>query len=358
MTTVGEIIDALERRFPSAWQEEWDNSGLAVGDPERRVTKVVAAVDVTEAVVDDAIAWGAELIVAHHPLVFRPLKQLTPRTWVERTVLKAVEGGVAVYCAHTNVDVAPQGLNFYIGRRMGLQGMKPLVPHTRYWQVTTYVPPSFADAIRQAVWAAGGGRVPGLGYDRVSYGALGQGTYAETGAPHAETAEEVRLEFTVDAAYLNPVMEAVRRHHPYQEPVLNVAEVRTADAGRGLGVVGRLPDSMRYRDFLEWCRALFAAPMIQWTPAPSDRIERVAFVGGSGAPFLNHTVWAGADVFITADVKYHQFFEAVGRIGLISLNHYDSEKAVMDLFVEVIQRDFSNIAARKTHVDTNPIAYL
>ncbi len=357
MPTLGELVKILEGYFPTDWQEKWDNSGLLTGDLLQPIEKIIVTVDITESVVREAVTWGASLIVAHHPLVFRPLKRLVEYSWVERTLLLAIRENIALYCAHTNVDVAPEGLNAYIGRQMGLQHMEVLRPHRRFWKVITYAPPSAVDSVRRAMWNAGGGRLPGKAYDRVSFLASGQGTHALVEATSPSTTEEVRIESVVDDAFLQDVLAAVRAEHPYQEPVIDIFEINSLTSGRGLGIVGNLSNPLKYPAFLKWVKEIFDTPTLQYTPPIAKHIQRVAFVGGSGASLLEDAVRAKADVFITADVKYHQFFESIGRIALISLNHYDSEKAVMDLLLKIIQRKFPNIAARKTHVDTNPIAY-
>ncbi len=358
MTTLAEIIQRLESRFPLQWQEQWDNSGLLYGDRGQAVSRVVVAVDVTEAVVDDAVQWGASLILAHHPLVFQPLRRLSPNEPTHRALIKAIQHDVAIYCAHTNVDTAPEGLNTYIGRKMGLRDMRVLAPHRAMTKVTTYLPADDVAARRleEAVFSAGGGAVPGLGYDQVRFRSRGLGSFREKGADVREDLTEYRIDFTVDAAVEKAVVDAIRSVHPYAEPVIDRRPIETADSGRGLGIIGRLPRPMPMKELLTFIQSFFEAPALQWTPPAREPIHTIAFVGGSGASFLPHAV-GKADAFITADVKYHQFFDALGRLALISLNHYDSEKQVMDLFLDFIQTAFPNIAARKTHANTNPVSY-
>ncbi len=358
MTTLQEIVEVLERTFPLQWQESWDNSGLLFGEPSQAVQRVVVSVDITEAVVEDAIRDNAQLIIAHHPLIFRPIKQFSPHMAEHRALLKAIRHNVALYCAHTNVDVAPGGLNTYVGRKMGLKNIRVLVPQKEMAKIITYIPADEALARRMedAVFAAGGGAVPGMGYDEVTFRSRGTGSFREKMTATREYGPEFRLAFTVDAAREKAVTAAIRAVHPYAEPVIDRWQIHAGHSGKGLGIIGKLPQPMKFQDFLRFVQSFFDTPSLQWTPPPRPTITTVAFVGGSGAPFLRHAI-GKADAFITADMKYHQFFEALDHLGCISINHYDSEKRVMDLFLDVVHANFPNIAARKTDANTNPVSY-
>ena len=363
--TVADVAAHIEQLAPLGYQEGYDNAGLLVGSPTAQVSAVLVALDVTPEVVDEAIAQGANLIVAHHPLIFSGLKRLTGAGYVQRAVMSAIKHDVAIYAAHTNLDSAPQGLSRTIAKLLGLERTRVLRPQPHgLLKLVTFVPSAHLEAVRTALFAVGAG---GIGaYDCCSYGGEGHGTFrAAPGANpfvgsigELHTEAETRLEVLLPRYLQSAVLQALHRTHPYEEVAYDLIALENPNTAVGLGLVGELPAPVDSAELLQLIKRAFAAPMLRHTAPPSGTVRRVAFCGGSGADLLRDAIAQRADVYLTSDIKYHQFFDADGRLMLVDIGHYEIERCAIDLLSEHISKKFTTFAVRKTAVNTNPVHYI
>lgn len=364
---IKQIVQLIESLAPAPLQEEWDNSGLIIGNLNDECTGVLIALDTTEAVVEEAASLGLNLIVAHHPLIFKGLKRLNGATAVERTVLAAVQKGVAVYAAHTSADNAPEGVSTLMARRLGLEDVKPLAPlANRHLKLTTYVPKENAESVRQALFDAGAGNV-GL-YDSCSYNTDGTGTFRPlegsnpyvgcAGVVHHEA--ETRIEVILPDWCRHKAEAALRQAHPYEEPAYEFVTVGSgADLHNGCGAVGTLPSPLPAEEFVAKVKEAFGCKAVRCSTAnPHRHISRVALCGGSGAFLTGKAIAAGADAYVTADVKYHDFLDFGATILMVDAGHFETEHCVTTFFYNKIKEIFPNFAVRCANAEQNPVTYM
>ena len=364
MTKIGDIISAIEERAPLALQESYDNAGLQLGDATAEARAALLCIDVTEAVVDEAIERGANLIVSHHPLIFRGLKRITGRTPIERIVAKAIKNDIAIYSAHTNMDSAEGGVSVHAGRKIGLKNIKVLVPQSgKLLKIVTFVPSSHAEAVKQAMWSAGAGKIGN--YDSCSYTMSGSGTFraldgatpfvGTVGEHHTESEE--RVEVILPRWRKHAVLAAMLAAHPYEEPAFDVIALEN-ESSTGLGVVGDVePESAL--GLLRRVKSIFAVGAVSYSGGNVEQnVTRVAFCGGSAAEFIGDAIAAGAQIFITGDVKYHDFTAYNDRIIIANIGHYESEQFTKEVFYDIIQKKIPNFATYYSEKEKNPINYL
>lgn len=363
--TVRTIISALEELAPPAYQESYDNSGLLVGEPESEVSKVLVSLDCIEFVVDEAIEKGAELIVAHHPIVFGGLKSLTGKSYIERVVMKALRNNIAIYAIHTNLDNVMAGVNQKIGERLQLENLKILAPMAQsLFKLAVFVPSSKTDMVMQAMFTAGAGHIGD--YADCSFTHEGVGSFrglegtnpyvGETGKRHFE--KENKVEVVVPKHIKSKVINAMLAAHPYEEVAFDLYRIENANQKLGAGMVGELKEEMTEMEFLTFVKKALNTAIIRHTAFINKPVKRVAFCGGSGSFLLNNAIGAQADVFITGDFKYHQFFDADGKIVIADVGHFESEQFTIDLIADYLMEKFPTFAVLKTEVNTNPIAYI
>jgi dinuclear metal center YbgI/SA1388 family protein len=365
MVKVKDICSCIEEFAPLAWQESWDNCGLLVGDPGKTIGKVLLTVDVTEAVVTEAAKMRARMIVSHHPLMLSGVRQLTGKTDAQRAIVVAIRNNIAIYAAHTNMDAAPGGVSHRMAAKLGLADLQVLSPKGAGLQkLVTFIPVSHFDQMRQEVFDAGAGHIGN--YDMCGYSVEGTGTFRAlndtepfVGKPGtAHTEPEIRFE-TVFPSHLNrQVVTALLNNHPYEEPAFDIYALNNTDTRVGLGVVGILPAPMSEFQFLEKLKETFLYPVIRHTNLKHKKIQRVALCGGSGSSLLDHAIRSKADVFVTADFKYHQFADAEQDILVADIGHFESEQFIKEIFHELIMKKFSNFAVHFSKIKTNPINYL
>ncbi|MBK9177492.1 MAG: Nif3-like dinuclear metal center hexameric protein [Flavobacteriales bacterium] len=359
---IKDLIAPLEQWAPRSLQEDYDNSGLQVGDPEAEVSSAMVCLDCTEAVVEEAAATGCGLIISHHPVIFKGLKSLVARTYVERTILAALKHGIALYAIHTNLDNVIDGVNGEIAARLGLTGLRVLDPKpAQLSKLVVFVPLSHADAVRDAAFAAGAGHIGG--YDECSFAVGGAGTFrpgpgsrpfvGEQGARHSEA--EMRLELILPVFRQHAVLSAIRSVHPYEEMAYDLYLLANEHQGIGSGLVGEWPTPIAETDFLDSLKQVFGLQVVRHTRLTGRAIRRVALCGGSGAFLLTKAIAAGADAYVTGDVKYHQFFDADGKLLLADIGHYGSEQFTMHLAQRRLGEHFPTFAVRLTEIVTDPI---
>ena len=362
---VKDIISAIEEFAPIPLQESWDNSGLLVGDSYNKIDSAVISLDVTETVVDDAIKHGEGLIIAHHPLIFGGLKRLNGNTDVERAIIKAIKNNVAIYAAHTNIDSVKNGVSWKMAQKIGLKNVNTLQPQKGLLKkLITFIPTNDLQIVQQAIFAAGAGHIGN--YDSCGFTISGTGSFkgdeqtnpykGVKGKLHTET--EIRFE-TIFPSYLqNRVIHALLQAHPYEEVAYDVYSLDNTHPNVGIGVVGELETPEESISFLKRLKEVFACETLKYTYPHKNKVSKIALVGGAGSNYLKYAMAAGADVFISGDFKYHQFFEAENKITIADIGHYESEQYTKELFYEIVTNKFSKFALRLSDVKTNPVNYL
>lgn len=365
MTTISQLLAYLQQVAPFQYQESYDNSGLLVGDASREITGVIVALDCTEAVIEEAVANGANVVLTHHPIIFKGLKRLTGSNYVERAVIKAIENKVALIAIHTNLDNMYFGVNHIIGSKLGLQDMRILAPkEATLFKLGVFVPLEAQDQVRQAMAEAGAGHIGD--YDQCSFSSEGTGRFRplEGANPHigetgkVEAVQEVRIEVIVNRHALGVVESAMKKAHPYEEVAYDVAALTNTNAYIGSGMVGELSEPVPVMDFLSLLKTTFHCGVVRYTDPVKTTVQRIAVCGGSGGFLLSDAVRAKADVFITADYKYHEFFDADGRIVIADIGHFESEQFTSEWLVSILLKKFTTFAVRLANVNTNPINYL
>jgi dinuclear metal center YbgI/SA1388 family protein len=359
------ILSHLETLAPPAFQESYDNSGLITGHRGMEITGVLVSLDCIEAVVDEAIAAGCNLIVAHHPIVFSGLKKLNGKSYIERVIIKAIKNDIAIYAIHTNLDNVHTGVNAKIGEVLGLKNMKILAPKRGLLRkLVTFCPTAQADEVRNALFSAGAGRIGN--YDECSFNVEGAGTFragentdpfvGEKGQRHRETEE--RIETIFPAHLENAVLSALTGAHPYEEVAYDIYPLENSWAQVGSGMIGETEKPVPVMDFLRHLKAAMKADVVRYTPVEGKMVSKVAVCGGSGSFLLPAAIGAGADIFVTADFKYHQFFDGEGRIVIADIGHFESEQFTVGLLVDELKQKFPTFVVRQTATHTNPITYL
>lgn len=362
---IKEIQKIFEAFAPFSLQESYDNSGLLVGNPNDEISKILFAIDVTETVIDEAIQVGADCVISHHPLIFKGLRRLNNSNDIERTVAKALKKSIAIFCVHTNIDSVAYGVNKKIADKIGVCNQKVLLPasHTLL-KIVSYVPHSHYHLVRDAMAQAGAGALGN--YDTCSFSVLGQGTFrALDGAqPYVgdlntlHTEQEQRIEMILPVYRKQAVISALLSAHPYQEVAYDVYALENFHSQIGSGVIGELKNPESIADFLQRVKTIFGTPCIRVNNASISQILRVAVCGGSGSFLIPHAISQHADIFITADVKYHDFFLPENKMIIADIGHYESEQFTKEIFYEIVTKKFPKFATQFSTVNTNPIKYL
>lgn len=364
MTCIKDIVSHLESIAPPHLQESYDNSGLLTGNGDDKVKKILVCLDCTEAVIDEAIAKKCNLVISHHPIIFKGLKKLTGKDYVERTVIKALKNDIAIYAIHTNLDnVLTNGVNSKIAEKINLSNLKILRnAESQIAKILTYVPHDFADDVRNALFAAGAGNIGN--YDSCSFSSEGKGSFrgnensnpfkGKKGKLHFEN--ETKIETVFPYFLKNNIILALLNSHPYEEVAYDIFMMQNSWNNVGSGITGELAKPMKISDFLKMLKKNMKAEVVKFTPCDKE-IKKVAVCGGSGSFLLKDAIAAGADAFVTADFKYHEFFDCENRILICDIGHYESEQFTSELIIEIIKNKFPNFAPVLTETNTNPVKY-
>ena len=360
-----ELCGKLEEWAPLAYQESYDNSGLIVGDPSQDVKGVLVSLDCVEAVVDEAIAQNCNMIVSHHPIVFKGLKSLTGKDYVERTVVKAIKNDIALYAIHTNLDNVDTGVSKMMADRLGLENTRVLAPKKGLIkQLVTYVPKDSAEIVRKALFEVGAGSIGE--YSECNFSMEGQGTFKPSDKANPIIGEsgvrelviEERIELVFAAHQESNVLRALRNSHPYEEIAHSIYSLDNEHQYIGSGMVGELPKAVEEVEFLKSLKEKLKTDCVRHTSLLNKSIKKVALCGGAGSFLLKDAIRAGADVFITGDFKYHEFFDAENKVIIADIGHHESEQYTMDLIADFLRENFPKFAVRLSEVNTNPINYL
>jgi dinuclear metal center YbgI/SA1388 family protein len=362
---VGDICRYMEDIAPLAYQENYDNCGLLVGDAAAEVNGILICLDVTEKIIEEAIEQKCNMVVAHHPLIFSGLKKLTGSNYVERTVIKAIKHNIAIYAAHTNLDNMQEGVNAKIAEKIGLHNCRILSPKKDILRkLSTFCPTTHAPGVRKALFEAGAGKIGH--YDECSFSTEGIGTFRAGEGAHPyvgkmneqHSEKEERIEVLFEAYLEKRIIIALLAAHPYEEVAYDILPLGNQHSFVGAGMIGELSEDEDETAFLQRIKTVFKAKSIRHTQFLGKKIKKVAVCGGSGSFLLPDAIKQQADVFITADLKYHGFFDTENRILLADIGHYESEQYTMELFYDLLMKKFSNFAVHLTKLSTNPINYI
>jgi dinuclear metal center YbgI/SA1388 family protein len=365
MITIKNITQHLEQFAPLQLQESYDNSGLITGNPNWEVKGIIVCLDSTEMVIEEAIKHGCNLVVAHHPIIFSGLKKITGKSYVERTIISAIKNDIAIYAVHTNLDNVKDGVNKIICEKLGLQNISILSPKKGLLRkIVTYCPLEQAEKVRAALFEAGAGALGNS--DECSFNIPGDGTFRpnEAADPYIGTAgirhteKEIRMEMIYQENRQSTILQALFNAHPYEEVAYDIYNLANKDQETGSGMIGELPENQSETEFLKRLKISMKTDCIRYAALSGQEIKKVAVCGGSGSFLLNEAINAGAQAFITADFKYHQFFDAEGKILIADIGHYESEQFTTELIKSLILKKFTTFAVRITEVNTNPVQYM
>jgi len=358
-------MQTLEAIAPMTYQESYDNCGLQVGDPNSELSGVLVALDITEEVLEEAIQRGCNMVVAHHPLLFSGLKSISGKNYIERVVLTAIKKNLSLYAIHTNLDNVKHGVNAKIAQKLQLQNNEILAPaQDTLLKLYTYAPAEHAETIKNALFAAGAGNIGA--YSECSFSATGIGSFkpgstaqpfiGTSGGPR-EYAEEIKLEVLVAKDKKNEVLRALRQAHPYEEIAYEWVSLQNRNQDIGAGIIGTLAHPMKHRDFLIYLKEKMNTECVRHTAFIGEEVKTVAVCGGSGSFLLGKAIAAKADVFVTGDFKYHQFFDADGKIMIADIGHYESEQFTVELLTETLRKQWADLPVYPAEKSTNPVRY-
>jgi dinuclear metal center YbgI/SA1388 family protein len=359
-----ELTSYLDSAVPLSFQESYDNSGLQVGSSEREITSALITLDVTEEVMDEVISRKCDVLVSHHPLIFNGIKSLTGKSFTERILSMAIKHDIAIYSAHSNLDILSNGVSRKMAEKLGLEKIKVLSPsENRLLKLVTYIPESHVEKVYNALFEAGAGAIGN--YDRCGFTASGTGSYrgneyskpflGEKGKIHFE--KEMRFETILYSHLKDKVINALIGIHPYEEVAYDLYVLENKNVDIGLGCVGNFSRQLSEDDFLKFVSSVFDARGVRYSKPTGKPIRTVALCGGSGAALLNLAISSGADAFLTADIKYHDFYKTENKIFMVDIGHFESEKFSREILKDLIIKKFPKFAVRFSETNTNPINY-
>lgn len=362
--TVTEVISVLEELAPLSYAEDFDNTGLLVGDPQAEVKGVLVTLDTLETVVDEAIAQKCNLIVSFHPILFKGIKKITGKTYVERTVLKAIKNDIAIFSIHTALDNAWNGVNAAICEKLNLKNRQLLIPQEgTIKKLLTFVPTKDATKLREGLFKAGAGAIGN--YQNCSFNLQGLGSFegneesnptlGKKGETHFE--EETQIGVVFPKHLEKKVLQALFQNHPYEEVAYEVTTLENTHQHIGMGMVGVLPAALSEEKFLQLLKTIFKTGVIKHSLKLGKTIKKVAVLGGSGSFAIDAAKAMGADAFVTSDLKYHDFFSAENTLLLVDIGHYESEQYTKELLVAYLTKKITNFAVVLSKVNTNPVSY-
>ncbi len=360
-----EIIQFLEDKAPSSLQESYDNSGLICGHSSMEIKGAIICLDSTEDVIDEAIRHGFNLVIAHHPIVFSGIKKLNGKNYIERTIIKAIKNDIAIYAIHTNLDNVIHGVNAKIAEKIGLVNCRILSPmKNKLLKLSTYVPHEHAEKVKEALFSAGAGHIGN--YSECSFTTVGEGTFKGGDGSNPVYGEknirfkghESKIEVILESHKQSQIFSALKEAHPYEEVAYEFIVLANNWQDVGAGMIGELPAEMDATEFLKSLKVKMKTDCIRHTNTFNQEVKKIAICGGSGSFLLEDAKRAGADIFITGDFKYHQFFDADGSIIIADIGHYESEQYTIELLGDWLSEKFPTFALRLTEINTNPINYI
>lgn len=360
--TIGDVLKYFENFIPLDFQETYDNSGLQVGNIQNEFKRALITLDISEEVLDEAIEKKCNLIISHHPLIFNSLKKITGSNSVERIIEKAIKNNITIYSSHTCLDNNLEGINNFIATKLGLKNIKILVPAKKILKkLIVFCPVDHAEKVRNAMFDAGGGSIGN--YDNCSFNVMGKGSFrpnefanqfvGETNELHFE--EEIRIELIYPSHMEKAIIAAMLENHPYEEVAYDIYPIENTYNKIGSGIIGDLEQSIKTKAFLTLLKQTFGSKCIKHNSINRQKIQTVAFCGGSGSFLINQAILYNADIFVTSDIKYHDFFNE--KILLADIGHFESEQFFMELIASVFMKKFHTFAFLYSEKNSNPVNY-
>ncbi len=365
MYKIKDIIPLLEEMAPLAYAEDFDNVGLLVGNLETETTGILVCHDALENVIEEAIAKNCNLIVCFHPILFSGLKKITGKNYVERAVIKAIQNNIAIYAVHTALDNHPEGVNKIFGNALGLTNTKILLPKENHIRkLVTFTVPENVEKVRNALFEAGAGTIGN--YENCSFTSKGIGTYMGNENSNPEIgnrfelveAEEIKIEVTFEKQLESKILKTLFENHIYEEVAYEITALQNKHQNIGMGLIGELEKQMDEKEFLLFVKEKMQCESIRHSEFIGKPIKKVALLGGAGSFAIANAISAGADVFLTADLKYHQFYEAEKQIILADIGHFESERYTKNYIVDFLRKKILNFAIILSEENTNPVKYL
>jgi dinuclear metal center YbgI/SA1388 family protein len=362
---VKDITNYLEELAPLQYAEDFDNVGLLVGNYHKEVSGVLVTLDTLEESVEEAIAKNCNLIISFHPIIFSGLKKLNGTTYVERVVMKAIKNDIAIYASHTALDNSKNGVSAKMCEVLGLQNTKILIPKKGIIKkLTTFVPSKNAEALRSSLFKVGAGNIGN--YNHCSFSNTGHGTFrgnedsnpviGEKGKLHTE--KETQISVVFESKNEACILKSLQENHPYEEVAYELITTENVHQNIGMGMIGELSSEMDETAFLLYVKKIMQTDCIRHSNLINKKIKKIAVLGGSGSFAISNAIKAGADAYVSADFKYHEFFKAENRILLADIGHYESEQFTKNLLVDYLTKKFTNFAIVLSQKSTNPIYYI
>jgi dinuclear metal center YbgI/SA1388 family protein len=361
---ISEITRHLESLSPIALQEDYDNCGLLLGNPGDDFQQALLCLDLTDAVMTEAVNMKCNLVIAHHPFIFRGLKKLTPAQPETSIITAAIKNNIAIYAIHTNLDNTLHGLNALVLSKIGISRYRILSPKTGLLlKLAVFCPVDHAGKVRQAMFDAGAGHIGN--YDCCSFNTDGQGTFRASGQADPFVGEkhvvhyekETRVEVIFPRYLEHRIVSAMKEVHPYEEVAFDLFPLENRMPQAGAGLIGELDEPCNETAFLERVKKNLNIPVIKHSPLLSKIVKTVALCTGSGSFLIREAIQSKADAYLTADLKYHDFFGMEQQLLLADIGHYESEQAVKEWLHAVLIEKFPNFAFLISEVNTNPVHY-
>ncbi len=359
-----DIITELELFAPLAYQESYDNCGLLTGHKQQEITGAILTLDCIEATVDEAIRKKCNLIIAHHPIIFGGLKKINGSTYIERTIIKAIQNNIAIYACHTNLDNVKLGVNKKIADKLGLINQTILAPKKGLLKkLVTFVPTSHFNQIQNALFAAGAGNIGNYSHCSFSLNGIGSFKPNDLANPFSgkngelTTGEETRLEVIFETVNQSQILTTLFKNHPYEEVAYDIYALENNYQNIGSGLTGELKNPISETEFLNLLKSIFGLKIIKHTAFLNKPISKVALCGGSGSFLLKNAINSKSDIYISSDFKYHEFFDAENEIIIADIGHYESEQFTPEIFYDIISNKFPTFAPYLTEINTNPVNY-
>ncbi len=362
---VKDITNYLENIAPLSLQESYDNSGLLIGSPISNVSNVLITLDVTESVINEAANKNCNLIIAHHPIIFKGIKKLTNSNLTQKLVVMAIKMDIAIYAIHTNLDNIIGGVNNILASKLGIINTKILMPKTNgLSKIVCFCPTEYIENIQQALAHAGAGQIGN--YDSCSFISTGTGSFrplqgsnpfvGKTNQLHNE--EEFRIEAVIHNYNLQNAITEMIKAHPYEEPAYDIYNLTNTDENIGSGLIGEIENAMPIQDYLMIVKQTLGTEYIKHNELINKPVKKIAICGGSGSFLIDAAAKNNADLFITADIKYHDFFEYAGLMTVADAGHYETEHFVKELIYSLLKEKFPNFALQISEESANPISFI
>ena len=362
---IKEILSVMEEMAPLAYAEDFDNVGLLVGDTESEATGILVCHDALENIIGEAIAKKCNLVICFHPILFSGLKKITGKNYVERAIIKAIKNDIAIYAVHTALDNHQEGVNKIFCDALGLINTKILIPKQNFIRkLVTYTITENAEEVRNALFNAGAGNIGN--YENCSFNSKGIGTYMGNEHSNPQVGErfefvqgdEIKIEVTFEKHLENKILKALFKSHAYEEIAYEVYDLQNKHQNIGLGMIGELKNPMQEKEFLLFAKEKMQADGIRHSNFLGKEVKKIAVLGGAGSFAIKNAIQAGADVFLTADLKYHQFYEAENQLLLADIGHFESERYTKNYIVEYLRKKILNFAVILSEENSNPVKYL